>query len=186
MDTITQLPLAGIQLQDPPGFWPLAIGWWLIIFSLIALLVLWLVFVRKVSFKLSLSPARKSPSARKEAIKKLNRMTAKDGVGEITELLRQAAMTYYPREKVAGLVEDQWLRFLDLGLPTEHRNFINLADYWMTANYSGTGVDEKVFTVCQSQALLWLEHALPPNKHSVNALIKGDKPEKNKQEDDDD
>ncbi|MFD2178318.1 DUF4381 domain-containing protein [Veronia pacifica] len=165
MADLSKIPIVDIELPDAPGIWPLGPGWW---FLIVAIALIAYVFYKSkhLSKIVPVISRPKGPSARKEAIKKMNRLTTDDGVAEITELLRQAALSYYPREQVAGLTEADWLVFLDDGLPEEHKNFVNLIDYWMTANYSAAEVDKSIFEVCRSQALIWLEHALPPAKKS--------------------
>jgi hypothetical protein len=51
---------------------------------------------------------------------------------QLSELLRRAMLAYAPRDEVAGLTGDQWLAWLDLGMPLPYfhteggRSLLNL------------------------------------------------------------
>ncbi len=105
-------PLAGlrdIHLPPPPGWWPPAPGWW-VLAVLLALALGWIGWrafrawhrrrrLRRVLVRLD-ALARSAP----------------DDCALVTgvaELLRRVALGRYPREQVAGLSGEAWLRFLD-------------------------------------------------------------------------
>ncbi|MCB1825609.1 MAG: DUF4381 domain-containing protein [Candidatus Competibacteraceae bacterium] len=102
--------LRDIHLPEPVSWWPPAPGWWLL--AVLSLLVvgglLWWRHHR-----------RRTPQ--RVALAELTRLRVdfqRDGDGAaiaagISTLLRRLALAHFPRNQVAGLVGDAWLRFLD-------------------------------------------------------------------------
>ncbi len=109
------LPLKDIHLPSTISWWPLAPGWW-IVFGFIVLIALLWRFRRQIR-------AIFAPSLRSIALKQLDviatdsRLTTRDKVQRISQLLRQSAISSSPREQVAGLAGEQWLQFLDNNNP---------------------------------------------------------------------
>jgi len=109
------LPLRGLHLPEPVGWWPLAPGWWLLIAVLVvasALLIrTWL-------------QRRARSAARRRALRQLEESRsayAHHGNpvtlgAEVSELLRRTMLAYAPRAEVAGLTGDAWLAWLDRDL----------------------------------------------------------------------
>lgn len=116
MDT-PYLYLRDIRGLDPVGWWPPAIGWWLVaglVVLLIALLV-WL-WRRRYVF---------ASHWRWDAVRRLKtlryRCTLEDPkeVGrELSELLRRIAIARRGREACAGLTGEEWLEWLSHDDPT--------------------------------------------------------------------
>jgi len=112
----SQLPLRDLHLPEPLGWWPLAPGWWFILFLISAILVylFWRAF-RKWQ--------RNAP--RRYALRELARYEAEYlqhrnpvTLGkQLSELLRRGMLAYAPRDEVAGLTGEPWLNWLDSGLP---------------------------------------------------------------------
>jgi hypothetical protein len=110
-----QLPLRDIHLPEPIGWWPPALGWWLLLILLPALLaaLVWLVRRRRRVTPIML------------ALRELEFLEGDAGLSpdvklrRLSILLRQTALTLYPRQQVAGLAGEDWLRWLDetLGEP---------------------------------------------------------------------
>ncbi len=109
-----QLPLRDLHLPDPISWWPPAIGWWIVAGSVILLAILgWLLarFLRKRRM-------------RREAIAEVRRVAAiyqesgdpQEYVRRLSVLLRRIAISFHPREEVAGLSGEAWLAFLDRGV----------------------------------------------------------------------
>jgi hypothetical protein len=111
-----QIPLRDLHLPEAVDWWPPAPGWWFLAALLAAAVVryLWAV-VRHW----------RQGAARRAALAehaRLSRSYAADGnvvalAGELSALLRRAMLAYAPRQTVAGLTGDDWLQWLDRGLP---------------------------------------------------------------------
>jgi len=109
------LPLRGLHLPEPVGWWPLAPGWWLLIAVLVvasALLIrTWL-------------QRRARSAARRRALRQLEESRSAYAYhgnpvtlgAEVSELLRRTMLAYAPRAEVAGLTGDAWLAWLDRDL----------------------------------------------------------------------
>ncbi|MFA0521970.1 DUF4381 domain-containing protein, partial [Vibrio sp. 10N.222.55.E8] len=88
----------------------MAWGWWAVIITAIALIALVFFIVKR---------RQKKQQAKNEALayfqpKKNNRsQKSSPSPSEAQDIIRQAALSYFPREKVAGLAGDDWLKFLD-------------------------------------------------------------------------
>ena len=100
--------LQDIQLPDPVGWWPLSYTWWLLIFMVGTLLVglIWYYFDQK-----------KRNAYRAEALAYLRVLESRPNnpnqqLLEINRLLKQVALTCYPRTDVAPLNDQAWLNFL--------------------------------------------------------------------------
>jgi hypothetical protein len=110
-----QIPLRDLHLPEMIGSWPLAPGWWVVI-AMLLLCVAYL--VRKSFIKWRYNAPRRL------ALRELNRIRGEYDSGvdivtlgkELSELLRRAMLAYAPRNEVAGLTGDAWLRWLDQGL----------------------------------------------------------------------
>ena len=111
----TQLPLRDLHLPEVIGWWPLAPGWW----CLIVLAAAGLGYLLYRSFR-----RWRGNASRRVALRELTRIQKeyKSGVDEISlaielsELLRRTMLAYAPRNEVAGLTGESWLRWLDQGL----------------------------------------------------------------------
>jgi len=109
------IPLRGLHLPEPVGWWPLAPGWWLLIAALVvasALLIrAWL-------------KRRARSAARRRALRQLEESRSAYAYhgnpvtlgAEVSELLRRTMLAYAPRAEVAGLTGDAWLAWLDRDL----------------------------------------------------------------------
>ncbi len=107
-------PLAALKDIHPPpapSWWPPAPGWWILALSLLALAgwLGWLLWQR-----------RQREARRQRILARLDALLAAyepgracDYVADVSELLKRAALTRHPREKVAPLSGEAWLRFLD-------------------------------------------------------------------------
>jgi hypothetical protein len=104
--------LHDIQLPKPVGWWPLAPGWYALIIALLIFLAMmcYLYYRRFINAK-----------AKREALQRLadyqqcylkNRNSQLYSI-KISELLRRVALVYFPREKVAGLQGQEWIKFLN-------------------------------------------------------------------------
>ena len=109
------LPLRDLHLPDAIGWWPLAPGWWAVIVVATAALVY-------VAWRWRRAWQFNAP--RRHALRQLARFEAeylehRDPVvlgKQLSELLRRGMLAYAPREEVAGLTGEAWLRWLDEGM----------------------------------------------------------------------
>jgi hypothetical protein len=99
--------LHDIEGPGPISFWPLAIGWWILIGC--GALLLWLLLRRLIYLK----------SWQRAIFKQLDRLeknlspyTSGETVSFLSEFLRRIAMRRFPRKECAGLVGDSWLQWL--------------------------------------------------------------------------
>lgn len=158
MNPLSQL--RDIHLPQGFGFWPLAIGWYVLglLILLTAVLIGWAYKKRQ---------RRLLP--RKEARTKLKTLKERyqrdqDAVAiaiELSMLLRRAALAAFPAEEVASLHDQQWLGFLDkMGDTSEFTRGVGQvlvsAPYQRQAAYQ---VDE-LFILIER----WIEHNLTRSK----------------------
>ena len=103
------LPLRDIHLPNPIGWWPLAPGWWGLLALLILLIGVLIYVIRRrrrvTPIKLALTEL-----ARVEADEN---MTAVQKVQALSSLVRRVVLSLRPREEVAGLLGQDWLKRLD-------------------------------------------------------------------------
>lgn len=101
-------PLAALRPLHPPAaidWWPPAPGWWVL--AALLLVVLGLAWWRY-----------RRQALRRAALTELSRLE-RSGVDDarlsagVNQLLRRVALAGYPREQVAALSGEAWLRFLD-------------------------------------------------------------------------
>ena len=111
----TQLPLRGLHLPEAIGWWPLAPGWWYLIFVAVGLTLGMLVrFLER----------RQIDGPRRFALRELaayeadyvQHQNAVVLAKQVSELLRRVMLAYAPRDAVAGLTGAAWLQWLDKGL----------------------------------------------------------------------
>jgi hypothetical protein len=104
--------LKDIHLPAPVGWWPLAPGWYMLL-GLILILTIVVVY--------QIYKWHRNALAKKKALLLLNEYQKQyeqnqNGVltsALISELLRRVALVYYPRELVASMEGEQWLKFLN-------------------------------------------------------------------------
>lgn len=150
--TSSALPIADIHLQLAPGIWPLAWGWWLVIFLTLAILIF--------AFTLLYLRAKKN-QAKKDALRQLN---GPSSLAEINALLKRAALSYFRRDQVAGLTGNRWLAFLDSQLPENKQGFIANESLWLKGAFSNVPLTDQELNSCKSLATIWLNNALPPRQ----------------------
>ncbi|WP_305909747.1 DUF4381 domain-containing protein [Methylomarinum sp. Ch1-1] len=104
-----QLPLKDIHIPEAVDWWPPAIGWWLLLILIPALIfMLWRLY-RRIVRRTAVKSAKKILAAIKEdqqsdPLQKLQQLSA---------LLRRVSISVTPREHCAGLTGADWLRHLD-------------------------------------------------------------------------
>ena len=106
-----QLPLKDIHLPDAISWWPPALGWWILVpcvIALIAVLLWW--SIHRI----------KQGQYRRCALKELEQQQARykehgdtlQYISQLNQLLRRVALQCYGRNVVAQLTGDTWLAFL--------------------------------------------------------------------------
>lgn len=138
------LPLESLRLPLEPSAWPLAWGWWLLIFTTVGLVFALIYALYRREQKLR---------AKTQALRQFSSSTS---VMEAHNLLRQAAMSYFPRQHIASLTGKSWYQFLDqqLNQPT----FVTKQARWDTALYQSGEEDPALI----ADAKQWIVQALPP------------------------
>ena len=104
--------LRDIHLPADPSFWPLALGWWvmLIVISIIVFLLMWRIIRRR---QLQFDGSVPQALARLEWLSKQDKMPDKQMIRQLSRLMRRTSMSLYGRDTVAGLAGSAWLQFLD-------------------------------------------------------------------------
>ena len=104
--------LHDIHLPMPVGMWPLAIGWWvLLILVLLALIYGVMIAVRYFIRKRAVRTALRLLRGYEKACQHSEQWG--EHLANITLLMKRVAMSYYPRDRVAGLQGEVWLTFLN-------------------------------------------------------------------------
>ncbi len=151
-DNLTQpLPLEALHLPPAPGFWPVAWGWWCL-FGIIILAVILIVVV--------IQRRKRHLKSKRIAITMLTSLKEDISPAEAMRIVRQAVLSYYPRERVAHLSASDWLAFLDSQVSTPV--FSDYEQEWLTSLYQKDSASNREELI--SQCLSWLNTALPPKK----------------------
>ena len=104
--------LHDIHMPQRIQWWPLAPGWYLLAFLVVALLTLCAFFLYHYYVK---------GRAKRQALHLLTRyqkeyqseMNSQISAANLSLLLKRVALAYYPRETVASLQGDEWIIFLN-------------------------------------------------------------------------
>ncbi|MGX9416391.1 DUF4381 domain-containing protein [Vibrio sp. RC27] len=147
------LQLNPLHLPPSPSWWPIAWGWLSLIGSAIVALLL-LIFLFRMRQK-KLAPKK---AALRIFSKSKETMTA----SEAMEIVRQAALSYFPRDEMAKLTGHDWYAFLDSYVSTPL--FTQNETLWQKALYqkAPNGDVNQLVDDCQD----WVRRALPPAKRS--------------------
>ncbi len=147
-----QLQLNDIHVPEQVSSFPIAYGWWIILFIAIITLVWFAKKFRKNS---------KLQQSKKHALKSLHN---KMDIAETISLLKWAAMQYFDRSEVANLYGTSFQKFLIKQLPEKHQSsFDSLSSEAFKAQYqqSDDSMKKSIESQCQQAAKLWLTYALP-------------------------
>ena len=107
----SNLPLRDIHLPDPVSWWPPAPGWWIVL-ALALLIPLFLVWLRRRPRRIRVQKI--AATALQEALQNYARhQDSTQLLTELSALCRRIALSYCPREQVAGITGDAWGRTLN-------------------------------------------------------------------------
>ncbi|MGI2122572.1 DUF4381 domain-containing protein [Shewanella baltica] len=109
--------LQDIIHPDPIGAWPWAIGYWLVLGLVIALITLLVMWLRKRAR--DFAPKKTA----KQLLSQLDRQ-APSYVSDVNSLLKRTAMSYLSRDAIASLDGEAWATWLDSYLPAPKRQRI--------------------------------------------------------------
>ncbi|MEG3219228.1 DUF4381 domain-containing protein [Vibrio gigantis] len=155
------LDLSPVITPDAPTWWPLAWGWWALIVTAIILIALVFFIVKR---------RKNNQQPKQEALSYFTNSQSSNCLSpsEAQRILRQAALSYFPREKVAGLAGDDWLKFLDAQL--KKPLFVEKQAQWQQSLYQDTTSMDDEQRLSQQQLVddceTWLRKALPPKRGS--------------------
>ena len=157
MDPLAQLK--DIHLPAQIANYPLAPGWWIAAILLIAL-CLWLLLRGLQSYRTN--------KIKRQALGLLAKMnTSEENQNDnIMNLLKWAALQYFPRHLVAPLFGQQLQQFMTSCLPVkQQQSFTELSQSGFDYRYTTTAstVQDSSLKIA---AKLWLTQALPPKKNS--------------------
>ena len=108
---IESLPLRDIHLPDSVSWWPPALGWWLVMGVLLALVAVGLV----------VKWMKRRRQFNRIALAEFNQIIAhynshgnpQQLLQELSALMRRITISAFPELHAAGMTGDTWLRFLD-------------------------------------------------------------------------
>ncbi|CDT10954.1 DUF4381 domain-containing protein [Vibrio coralliirubri] len=153
------LDLSPVIAPNAPTWWPLAWGWWAVIITAISLIALVFFILKR---------RKNNQQAKQEALSYFSNSQSPDGLSpsKAQDMVRQAALSYFPREKIAGLSGDDWLTFLDAQLAKPL--FVAKQSQWQQALYQDVALMNDEQKKAQQQLVndceTWLRKALPPKR----------------------
>ncbi|MGO2160054.1 MAG: DUF4381 domain-containing protein [Vibrio toranzoniae] len=153
------LDLSPVIAPDAPIWWPLAWGWWAVIITAIILIALVFFIVKR---------RKNNQQAKQEALSYFSNSQSSNRLSpsEAQRVLRQAALSYFPREKVASLAGEDWLKFLDARL--KKPLFLAKQSQWQQSLYQDlTSMNDdqrKVQQQLVNDCETWIRKALPPKR----------------------
>ena len=104
--------LRDIHLPNPVGWWPLAVGWYLLA-TLACVAMMGLVFFTYRHYKNNRFKRKALDLLDSYQRAYLNQPNSQLSCAQLSELLKRVALVYYPREQVASLQGQAWLDFLN-------------------------------------------------------------------------
>jgi len=146
------LPLRDLHLPDAIGWWPLAPGWWLVLAIVSAALgyLAWRLYKRWLFNAPRRYALRELARFEAEYLEHRNPVTLGK---QLSELLRRGMLAYAPREEVAGLTGEEWLAWLDEGMPLPYfhteggKSLLNLPYRDPQSDFSDIDIDALISAV---------------------------------------
>lgn len=152
--------LRDIHSPPPPGFWPLALGWWLLIlFAILLPIVIWFVAAK-------LKARRERLRVRKLALAEFEQLIAAwkeepapaKVLPQLALLLRRAAIAKFGHSQVSSLSGEAWKSFLQLKAP--ELEWSERAAWLLDQRFSAAEPNAADAQYCFSLSKKWLEAAL--------------------------
>ncbi len=112
--------LGDVIAPQVPGWWPLAVGWWVLLALVLGMLIGLFFIVRNFKNKQRKDRWRKEALIDHQRISNnlasrsdtdINQSTE---LAELSVLMRRVALALLPRERVAAMTDDDWLETLDV------------------------------------------------------------------------
>ncbi|MDW6094705.1 DUF4381 domain-containing protein [Vibrio rhizosphaerae] len=146
------LDLQPLHLPDAPSWWPLAWGWLSLIgcVSVMILLITWLILWK-----------RKRIAPKKVALRLLQPSHGSVTPSDAMELVRQACLSYFPRQEIAHLTGHDWYAFLDEQISKPL--FIPNESLWQKVLYQKLKSEPSQQHLIDD-CLTWVQEALPPKR----------------------
>ena len=146
------LPLRDLHLPDAIGWWPLAPGWWVVLAIVSAALgyLAWRLYKRWLFNAPRRYALRELARFEVEYLEHGNPVTLGK---QLSELLRRGMLAYAPREEVAGLTGEEWLVWLDEGMPLPYfhteggKSLLNLPYRDPQSDFSDIDIDALISAV---------------------------------------
>ena len=108
-DPLSQL--RDIHLPELPSVWPPAPGWW--IAAILSVVFVWAILHISRKIYQRYQPSRAVRRQLMEVNINVDGEQKLTAVQQMSQLVRQFSISRFGRERVAGLVGDEWLHFLD-------------------------------------------------------------------------
>lgn len=148
MDPLAELK--DIHLPDPISWWPLAIGWWVLLAMIIILVVVLISKYRQ---------HRQRTLIKRAALAQLSQENL--STQELLSLLKSSCMNYFPRKDCAQLYGHQLSQYLTEKLPPAKQ-----AEFAQLFNDAIDTIYQKATPAANTETLrkavnIWLNHALP-------------------------
>lgn len=105
------LPLRDIHLPAVPDFWPPAPGWWLMAAVLLGLMA-WAGMLAWRRLKMR-QQRRRILALLAHMERSSSGTVTPEYLAELSRLTRRLALMHFPRQEIASLTGQEWLRFLD-------------------------------------------------------------------------
>lgn len=113
--------LADIHLPDSISYWPIAPGWWIVAALMLILLIATLLWQKNRHSRRFLNHNQRVKLLKSQAQNELkaiysdykNHNNAHESTRQLSVFLRRYALSLYPREKIASVIDEQWLQQLD-------------------------------------------------------------------------
>ncbi|MFT5063397.1 MAG: hypothetical protein ACI91G_000764 [Gammaproteobacteria bacterium] len=152
--------LRDIHSPPPPGVWPLALGWWLLIALAILLPIIIVFVVKKIKTRRVRLRVRKLALAEFENLNTLwsEQAEPKIALPQLALLLRRAAIAKFGQQHVSPLSGKAWKDFLQLKAPD--LQWGEQADWLLDQRFSGAEPDDDDARYCFALSKQWLVAAL--------------------------